>query len=272
MIKLTGPIELRNLSLGRLSALVQVALSKNILIYYKTLLIKNNQFNVNDEGKTKKEEKENEKKVVQLKSQIIELLSDNRKGLSLAQIPLLLKKRYREVYNIQALGFPKLKNLLTTMKEVELKKSDGNFLSAELKHAYRKSRSKNSQSNAGRGAYLGGKKFLTLKNQPFDLKLTNQYMNIVENNLNTSGPNKPQVGFKQHRTVSNLDDYISKVKALLLDILLQNMFGIEVDRLEQSLYKALGSSFDWRITKVDSFQEFLVVYLDDYLDIEVKRD
>jgi hypothetical protein len=48
MIKSCGPAELRSLTLGRLSLYVQEAISKEILIYYKTLLIKGNKLDQQD--------------------------------------------------------------------------------------------------------------------------------------------------------------------------------------------------------------------------------
>ncbi len=71
--------------------------------------------------------------------------------------------------------------------------------------------------------------------------------------------------------MSTLEDYILKVQRLVLDILSENLYGIEVEKLKESLNVKLGGSFDPRILKVDNFQEFLVNYLDDYLDIELKK-
>jgi hypothetical protein len=57
----------------------------------------------------------------------------------------------------------------------------------------------------------------------------------------------------------------------VLDILAENLYGIELDKLRENLNSKLGGCFDPTILKVDNFQEFLVNYLDDYLDIEVKK-
>lgn len=69
---------------------------------------------------------------------MILLLDQHKHGLSLAQIPILLRKHYNKTYNIQALGYPKLKNLLCSMEEVTLEKAQGTFLKAQLKKHLRK--------------------------------------------------------------------------------------------------------------------------------------
>ena len=185
MIKLRGPPELKNLSLGKLCSFVQHALTKNILIYYKTLLIKNNQYqneqeqNIADDG--------NKQKIEELKSQIISLLQSHRSGLSLAQIPILLKKNFSKSYNIQKLGFSKLKNLLVTMEEIILERAQGNLLKAILRANTQSLTEKIDKSltssQVGKTKHLKTKlanmKFHTMKNNPLDARLNDAYMSNV---------------------------------------------------------------------------------------------
>jgi len=49
----------------------------------------------------------------------LKILEQHKNGISLAQIPIFMRKTYGKTYNFQALGFPKLKNLLASMDEVE---------------------------------------------------------------------------------------------------------------------------------------------------------
>jgi hypothetical protein len=265
MIKLTGPTELRPLSLGKLCSYVQRALNQHILIYYKTLLIKNNKFE--NEKSNEACDAKNSKRVEQLKSQIISLLKENKQGLSLAQIPLMIKKKYNQSYNIQSLGFPKLKNLLVTMEEVDLEKSNGNFNRAVLKTHDRKNSEKPLEEYKKEA--LGGRKFFTLRSKPLDNRLNNlNYQSVLNNNLQANDSHPPS---RPYRTVSSLEDYIFKVQSMIIEILRYNMFGIEVDRLKAELEKRLGAAFIHKVAQVDSFQEFLISYLGDYLDIEVKK-
>lgn len=69
----------------------------------------------------------------ELKENIIKVLEQNITGLPLAQIPIALRKNYKKTYNLQALGFPKLKNLLNSMDEVALENTLDNNVEAKLK-------------------------------------------------------------------------------------------------------------------------------------------
>lgn len=266
MIKLTGPEELSSLSLGKLCSFVQKALNLNILIYYKTLLIRNNQFDCLSQNASS--EAKNAKKISTLKEQILLLLKENKGGLSLAQIPLLLKNKYKKSYNIQSLGFPKLKNLLATMEEVDLEKTQGNLLKAVLKTHNRKNSEKPLEEPTKTN--LGGKKFLTLRNNPLEHRLNNMHYNSnIHGNFFDS--QEPTHHSKGYRTVSTLEDYILKIQSIILDILRHNIFGIEVEKLKNELDRWLGVEFNYRIAGSQTFQEFLINCLGDYLDIEIKK-
>lgn len=266
MIKLTGPEDLSSLSLGKLCSFVQKALNLNILIYYKTLLIRNNQFDSLSQNASS--EAKNAKKISTLKEQILLLLRENKGGLSLAQIPLLLKNKYKKSYNIQSLGFPKLKNLLATMEEVDLEKTQGNLLKAVLKTHNRKNSEKPLEE--AQKTNLGGKKFLTLRNNPLEHRLNNMhYSSHMHGNFFES--QEPTHHSKGYRTVSTLEDYILKIQSYILDILRHNIFGIEVEKLKNELDRWLGVEFNYRIAGAQSFQEFLINCLGDYLDIEIKK-
>jgi OST-HTH Associated domain/OST-HTH/LOTUS domain len=267
MIKLTGPSDLNSLSLGKLCSFVQKALNLNILIYYKTLLIRNNQFDNSSQNASN--EAKNAKKISTLKDQILTLLVENKVGLSLAQIPLLLKNKFKKSYNIQSLGFPKLKNLLATMDEVDLEKTQGNLLKAVLKTHIRKNSEKPLEEVSKNN--LGGKKFLTLRTNPLDHKLNNLHYssNMHGNFFQSQEPTSHPV--KGCRTVSTLEDYILKIQSTILDILRSNIFGIEVEKLKNELDRWAGVEFNYRIAGAESFQEFLINNLGDYLDIEIKK-
>lgn len=268
MIKLTGPPELQPLSLGKLCSFVQKALNQNILIYYKTLLIKNNQFDAANSNAS--QEAKNGKRVETIKEQIISLLKENKNGLSLAQIPLMLKNKYKKTYNIQSLGFPKLKNLLVTMDEVDLEKTQGNLLKAVLKSHVRKNSEKQLEEQPQKPNNLGGKKFLTLRSRPLDHRLTSMPYYMGQPPQGLSQDSAPPT--KSYRTLSNVGDYILKVQTMILEILQLNPFGIEVTKLNSELDKRLGGTgFQCAIAQVDTFQEFLITHLGDYLDIEVKK-
>ena len=267
MIKLQGPETLRPLSLGKLCSFVQHALNTNLLIYYKTLLIKNNQYS--GFNKDQSQDTKSEEMIKEIKSQLIELLQYHKTGLSLAQIPILYKKKFGNPLNIQVLGFPKLKNLLATMEEVLLEKAQGNFLKANLRTHMRKVSVRPLEDY--RQKFEGNNRFYTLRNEPLDYRLNNPYYSNLGNALNSHQGLNQAPPIRCYRTVSTVEEYIIKVKLLLIEIMRENMYGIELEKLQQALDQKLGSTFDCKICKADNFQEFLVTHLDGYLDIELKK-
>lgn len=112
-LKVCGNTKLKNCSLGRLSYMVQLAIDEDLLRYQRTLLIWT-------AAAVSKSEEENQFKLLEVKKGILDLLRENRSGISLAQLPQNLKKRLNFSYDITELGFSKLKDLLLTMSDVEI--------------------------------------------------------------------------------------------------------------------------------------------------------
>lgn len=148
-IKICGPEILKKLSIGRLTLFVQISINKGILRYQRTLLVKNNpndsvmsaltegnELNdsmnmvaVSDPGVEKKS-----KEIKLIKEALISILSENPEGVSLAQIPLHLRKTLDFPINFQQLGYPKLKNFLVTMSDlIKIESSGTNHSFAILK-------------------------------------------------------------------------------------------------------------------------------------------
>ncbi|CAD8048790.1 unnamed protein product [Paramecium primaurelia] len=136
-IKLLGPKKLRELSLGRLTLYVQMAVNKNYIRYNKTILIQ--------ESREKSEHTTDSSvdgdpqiklRVQELQEQLIELLLENPDGVSLAQIPTLLKERVNFELNLIELGFPKLKNFIESVKDViTIENSGRNNFIAKLNYS-----------------------------------------------------------------------------------------------------------------------------------------
>lgn len=113
-LKLCGNSTLKACSLGKLSYMVQLSIDEYLLRYYRTLLIwvPNSQKLQGD--------KENNQKLAIVQKKIIEVLKENKEGLSLAQLPLYIKRKVNFNINISELGFAKLKDLLLIMPDVEI--------------------------------------------------------------------------------------------------------------------------------------------------------
>jgi hypothetical protein len=113
-LKFCGNSTLKNCSLGKLSYMVQLSIDEYLLRYYRTLLVwvPSTQKSTSD--------KENTEKISFIQGKIIEILKENREGLSLAQLPLYIKRKINSSVNLAELGFAKLKDLLMTMEEIQV--------------------------------------------------------------------------------------------------------------------------------------------------------
>ena len=119
-LKFCGNQVLKNCSLGKLSYMVQLSIDEDLLRYQKTLLIwtpispkpvVNNQ---------------NSERLLIIQNKIIEVLKENREGMSLAQLPLYLKRKLTFPLVVTELGFAKLKDLLLTLPEIEIEQRGNN--------------------------------------------------------------------------------------------------------------------------------------------------
>jgi len=132
-LKMCGPTALTQSSLGKLSYMVQLAINEDLLRYQKTLLVWT-------AGAVKKpNDPETETKLKSVQRSIIEVLKESRGGMSLAQLPLYLKRKLSFPLDLGELGFAKLKDLLTTMPDVDVEQRGTNHPFAVLKNRKKKS-------------------------------------------------------------------------------------------------------------------------------------
>lgn len=272
MLKICGPAELRSLSLGRISALIKHALKSQVLIHYKTLIIKN-------EKSFSKSSSERDNKIFEIQRNIIELLKENEEtGVTLAQLPLKLTTKYNKIYNFPDLGFPKLKNFLATMEDyVELERSHNNHIKVKLKTS--------SEAKISEPTKIHTEDIKSESSLNDYSNLDDQYFNLYDHKqgFKTLQPNAfdqkckqmESIGMKnvgEHKkSVSNLQQYLARIRLFVINILKHNTFGIEMSRLEENLTKYLGTQFDPKIFKADDFKDFLLNNFEEYLDIEVKK-
>ncbi len=91
-----------------------------MLRYQKTLLVwkafMDNEITEGvSEEEIKRKNSELQGKLEQVKTALIEVLAEHSKGVSLAQLPIYLKKKVDFDYNLNELGFAKLKDLVNSM-------------------------------------------------------------------------------------------------------------------------------------------------------------
>lgn len=125
-LKICGPPSLKTCSLGKLSYMVQLAINEDLLRYQRTLLI----WTTNTHGNVSKNE--TMKKIQSIKNAAITILEKHPEGVSLAQLPLFIKRSLNFPLNIQDLGFAKLKDLLATFPEVAIELRNTNHPFAVL--------------------------------------------------------------------------------------------------------------------------------------------
>lgn len=301
-IKACGPEALRKESLGKLNLYVQEAINKGILRYQRTLLVKNNQPGVfSFEGRRESGDFTgtnldglNDKRMHQLKKikdALIEILAENSKGLSLAQIPQYLRRKLSFSFNLQDFGFPKLKNLLTTMTEdIKIELSGTNHSFASLKHpekyshlARRYNRNYEHFNNEPlpEPQNLFGYSLSTNNTQPIyqdQEPIVDPANSFVQaktyvKKFNTHTPGAHQDKFvPRKKSMSTFEEYLEKVRMLISEIIMKISYGINIDQLYQRLSTMLGVQFDFRIFNCQNFYEFLINKAEDLVDIEVKKN
>ena len=114
LLKVCGPFSLRGFTLGKLSYMVQLAINEDYLRYQRTLLI------WTSNSHTAISQAERNRKLQVVKLTVLSLLGKNQEGISLAQLPLHLKRNLTFPLVLSELGFAKLKDLLATMPEVSI--------------------------------------------------------------------------------------------------------------------------------------------------------
>ena len=297
-IKICGPEELRKESLGKLNLYVQEAINKGILRYQRTLLVKNTQAGI-FEGKyidqlEAKNDPAHEKRVHQLKKikeALIEILAENPNGLSLAQIPQYLRRKITFSFNLQEMGFPKLKNLLATMTDdIKIELSGTNHSYASLKnpekysHLSRRNKghhdyfgADDSQNLFGytvdttKSPYLSSPDYADNQDYSADFPQEKQYAKRF-NTLtpDTQSLKSSRFGYRKKYN-SSFEGYLQKIKLLIEEIVTQSIYGLGIDHLYNQLSVKLGTNFDYSIFDCRTFYEFLINHAEDLIDIQVKK-
>ena len=123
-VKSCGPPILKKVSLGQFSQMIQKAISDDLLRYQKkTLLVwtasidKDINCGVYSQEEIILKREEIIKKLAAVKMAIIDTLLKNPEGISLAQLPNHFKTRLNFTVNLNDLGFAKLKDLITSMRD-----------------------------------------------------------------------------------------------------------------------------------------------------------
>ena len=288
-IKTCAPEDLRKCSLGKLNLYVQEAINKGFIKYHRTLLVKDyskdeeNSFlegSANISGDLSSN-LQRDTKIKALQKTILEILRENPNGVSLAQIPQFLKMKALFPFNLQELGFPKLKNFLASLPEkIKIEMAGTNNSYAYLVE--------NNEENLAKNVNLG----------VHTIGVHSKPMIFAGNTINTAGFNNKNSAlldkrglkkkfstmkfpiadkiqsFKQQQNrkkVSSLEEYLNKVVNIIYTILIEHNYGLRSDKLYSELCKKLTVDFNFRMFNCPDFYTFLVNYLENMIDIECKN-
>ena len=271
-IKYCGPEVLRELSIGRLSLLVQEAINKNILRYQRTLLIKNSSNDENSSFSNKSDfetevlhslNTERKAKVLSMvKEALLEILMEHADGISLAQIPFHLKRKLKFPVDFQELGFPKLKNFLSTLKNLVVIQSAG------TNHTYVKLKGPLSQhSNQTNTFHKNG----------YTKRRFGDIDNLSHGSNHFSRGNMPSFNFNP-KPVEKMTEQrvlfseLKWIKDCIQIISKQNPNGISIQGLYQELCDQIKGEVAFRNYGCDNFYEFLIEHADSIVDIAARKD
>jgi len=116
-VKYFGPFRLKSLSIGRLSKLVQKAIDLNLLVYYKTFILKKTETQNDSQKEVKRKSrsyKEENNLIMKFKQVLIESVYEMNNCLPLAQLSDTVSKKLDFKFDFREYGFDKLTQFIET--------------------------------------------------------------------------------------------------------------------------------------------------------------
>lgn len=111
-LKAFAETPLKNSTLGKLSYMIQLAIDEDLLRYHKTLLVWVPVFD--------KKCREDKLQLFSAKKLVVDALAQCPEGISLAQLPTVIKEKLPANFDLSKLGFAKLKDLILEIPDIEL--------------------------------------------------------------------------------------------------------------------------------------------------------
>ncbi len=264
-VKACGTPRLKACSLGQLAQFIQFAINEDVLRYQRTLLIwnknpmkqKKHEISSSDSEAVRKQKERMAQKLNITRQAIIEVLTENPAGLSLAQLPLHLKYKLPFPLDLNELGFVKLKELLITMTDqVKIELRGHNHPFARLAH------------KPSMGAGYG-------RVRPFDSDdfgtpdakcHTPQYSDDFNYVLGAPAIRMPPVATP--RPFIDFNKQLDMIRNCIYILLQEFPPGIDSTKLPLLLYMRLGLPFDWFVFGCSTLLEFLQKYISPYYELE----
>lgn len=182
-----------------------------------------------------------------IKQVIIEILTENPAGLSLAQLPLHIKYKLPFPLDLNELGFVKLKELLSTMSgqvKIELRGHNHPFARLCMTPSTGKLKSVDFCHSAKNQMQVKGCDFVPQNSSGYPV---DQIYN-------------PYVDFNKQ---------LEMIRTCIYSLLREFQPGIDSTKLPLLLYTRLGISFDWYVFGCSTLCQFLQKYVSPYFEIEI---
>lgn len=258
-VKASGTMRLKRCSLGQLSQFIQFAINEDILRYKKTLLVwnknptksKNTEITFDDSEASRQKKVRIRNKLNTVKRTIIDILTENSLGLSLAQLPLHLKYRLSFPLDLNELGFVKLKDLLNTMSDqikVELRGHNHPF-AILIPNKPKKELAKTHTEKPER-TYSIPEQRITYE-QPAFIKPEQYVFSTVEQNS--------FIDFNKH---------LESIRNFVYQALENLPAGMDSVKLAMILFTQLGVSQDWSLFGCNSLLDFLQKYVATHIPLD----
>lgn len=259
-VKACGNGKLTSCSLGQLAQFIQYAINEDILRYQRTLLVwnrepmkqKKHEISSSDSEAVRKQKEKIVQKLTLAKQAIIEVLTENPAGLSLAQLPLHLKYKLPFQLDLNELGFVKLKELLCTMdKQIKIELRGNNHPFAKL---------------------ISTSTFGKLKSVDFDTS-NKSSLNQKKANDATYLNSRPTAYVADQRQQSymqyiDFNKQLETIRNCIYTLLREFKPGIDSTKIRLLLYTRLGINFDWYIFGCSTLYQFLQKYVSPYYELE----
>lgn len=268
-VKACGSEKLRKCSLGQLSQFIQFAINEDVLRYKKTLLVwnrnptklRNNEISLNDSEEAKQKKAKVRNRLNAVKRTIVDVLTENPLGLSLAQLPLHLKYRLAFPLDLNELGFVKLKELLGTMSDrVKIELRGHNHPFAVLTPSPESSKKESKEAFSEKPVYPPAKPPLFIPPEhslgftqvPVGYQKQEQYL----------------LGRAEQPGLADLSRHLEAVRGWVCRLLQDFPAGVDSSKLAMTLYSRLGVPLDLSLFGCSTLLEFLHKYVATLVPLE----
>jgi hypothetical protein len=183
-----------------------------------------------------------------VKNALIEILAESKTGMSLAQLPLYLRRKLPFPLDLNELGFPKLKDLILSMSDqIKLELRGHNHPFAYL---IRSGRYVHSSSNS------------------------DDFQNIPKskNFIKTSQPHLSEdvnIGRHLKNAIAMNEGNIKNVLTAFYNLMREVPLGMKSDELPVILSQKLGTQFNFKNYGCHSLLEFLKKFVMPTMDIDI---